>query len=309
MPPPAPPLSPRLFSLPADVLRRPGVPAGSRGNNCDGNCYRNTMPRLPVLTSANNRSEAAWHAYIRRVYHQTIAPGQALDLNTFNWFYADEAVNALLSSTPCLQVCVATINDWLYEGTLWTGRIGPEVLWPQLGFFVARAFPDPAAMPFCDKLEVMHAQTNFLGWEVGVSWFFHTIGSGVFLDCHNLPTNGGIAAYPDRTHIPAFPGGDSSPGIAEWMDQRNLAMLVITHANFWMAPQGPDAGNPRTEIIVRQRQLGSNGDYRGGVAEVSEPHRSCLTDAEYGFTFTTGVAASAPCQCRPTDHLNCELSG
>ena len=34
--------------------------------------------------------------------------------------------------------------------------------------------------------------------QVGVSWFFHTIGSGVFLDCTSLPTDGSIEVYKDR---------------------------------------------------------------------------------------------------------------
>ena len=102
--------------------------------------------------------------------------------------------------------------------------------------------------------------------------------------------------------------GQGSPALARWMDARGVAMLVITRANFWMHSQGPDAGNPRTEIVVRQRQLGANGNYGGGVAEVSEPHRSCLTDAEYGFAFTTGLRATVPCACRADDHLNCDLT-
>lgn len=69
---------------------------------------------------------------------------------------------------------------------------------------------------------------------------------------------------------------------------------------------GPNAGNPRTEIVVRQRQLGNGGRYVGGVAESDEPQRSCLTDDEYGFSFSTGVRATRPCVCQPDDHVNCD---
>ena len=34
--------------------------------------------------------------------------------------------------------------------------------------------------------------------QVGVSWFFHSVGSGVWLDCRELPVRGRIAAYRSR---------------------------------------------------------------------------------------------------------------
>ena len=42
----------------------------------------------------------------------------------------------------------------------------------------AGAWPLPAAVPSCATLEVMHVQYENSGMEVGVSWFFHTVGSG-----------------------------------------------------------------------------------------------------------------------------------
>lgn len=173
------------------------------------------MPPLPVLTAANAGSEAEWHEYIRSVYHQRIGAGMRVDLNELTWFYARGApVQRLLRETPCLQVCTATstprrpsnvqarraaracrvlslrlcailgwpsrvaVPDDVYEGTLWTGGYGPEALWPALGFFVSRATPLPEAVPDCAHLEVMHVHTSFNGEETGVSWFFHTVGSG-----------------------------------------------------------------------------------------------------------------------------------
>ena len=82
-------------------------------------------------------------------------------------------------------------------------------------------------------------------------------------------------------------------------------------ANFWNANPfgwnagGPAEGNPRTEIIVRQRQLGS-GNYQGGVPETREPHRSCLSDGDFGFEFRTGLRATQPCVCQPAEHVNCD---
>ena len=266
------------------------------------------MPRLPILTQANAVSEADWHDYIRYVYHQRIGPGESVDLNTFTWFYSWCApMQRLLQQTPCLQVCQAALPDDVYDGSLWTGSIGPEALYQQnLGFFVSRASPQPQAVPSCTHLEVMHVHTTWNGDETGVSWMFHTVGSGVFLDCHNLPHSGSIVAYQNRASMGNYPDdSEGSPAMAQWMDDRGIAMLVITNANFWAVWSGgarcPNCGNPRTEIVVRQRQSGW-----GGVPESNEPHRSCLTDADYGFQFRTGIRATRPCVCQAADHVNCD---
>ena len=52
----------------------------------------------------------------------------------------------------------------------------------------------------------MHVFTEWAGSEVGVSWFFYAVGSGIFLDCHALPRPGRIAAYRARVDVPDWPG-------------------------------------------------------------------------------------------------------
>ena len=64
--------------------------------------------------------------------------------------------------------------------------------------------------------------------------------------------------------------------------------------------------NPRTEIIVRQRQEVPPSDYFGGLKESNLPSLSCLTDEPMGFRFMTGVGGTLPCNCRPGAYLNCD---
>ena len=68
----------------------------------------------------------------------------------------------------------------------------------ELGFFVHRPFLTRDAAQNCDRLEVMHVRTEWLGGERGVSWFFNAVGSGVFLDCHDLPQDGDVQVYRNR---------------------------------------------------------------------------------------------------------------
>lgn len=235
--------------------------------------------------------------------------GLTVDLNKFSFFYANEpAVQALFRSySPCLQVCPLYVADDAYEGTPWSGAMGPENISPN--FFVARPFLLPSAVPRCDRLEVLHVHADWAGPEVGVSWFFHAVGSGVFLDCHNLPVPGGIASYRSRLSMrdegEEWPG-DGSSSVAAWMDERNLAMIVITEADF--SNIYGSGGNPRTEIIVRQRQARPGSDWFGGTSESEQPHRSCLTDEPFGFRWLTGLGGNRPCECVPSDRLNCDAT-
>ena len=102
------------------------------------------------------------------------------------------------------------------------------------GFFVARAFLLPEAIPSCDKIEVAHRiNTDWTGAEVGVSWFFHAPGSGIFLSCSRLPkVDGRIVAYTRRTEISHWPDPEGGKGLSNFMDTENIAMLVITEADY-----------------------------------------------------------------------------
>lgn len=317
-------------------LRPAGRPAGVAGAPCASACELNTLPHLPVLTSANRHTEARWHAYIRHVYREELRGDRdhndTLDLNTFSWFYlprtstedgqedhapATQAVRDLLSTHPCLQVCASGVDARMYEGSPWVGERGPEG--PdgvgQVGFFVARPFPLPRSVrDDCTRLEVMHAYTEWAGAEIGISWFFRTVGSGVFLDLTDPPTAGGVAAYTSRAHFAADTGrewpGDFSASVAGYMREAGLAVIVITEATYAQT-MDPATRNPRTEILVLQAQAKADewgkpwGEPRG---EDSLPGRSCLSDAPMGFRFKTGVRASIACACTPASTLNCDAT-
>lgn len=303
-----------------------GVPAGSRAR-CEDECAKNTMPRLPVLTAANARTEARWHRYIQNIYHQEMAGEDTVDLNTFSWFYeSEEAVQHLLNTTPCLRVCSIDVQGMVYEGTLWTGTTGPENVKTMGGVFVARPFLLPSSIPSCITLEVTHrSNQDWTGAEVGVSWFFHTVGSGVFLNCHQLPRSSRssssssrgeerrrIVAFRTRSDIVAalgsWPETEGGVGMTNFMDDHDLSMLVITEADYSI--QRGVGHNPRTEIVVRQNQNAPISDWYGGHTEDDAPHRSCLSDEPFGMagTFTTGLTGTRPCVCVPSDRLNCDGS-
>ena len=287
------------------------------GGGCEDECARNTLPLLPVLTAENAQSERAWHNYIRAVYHQDITHGMSIDLNTFGWFWTNEGPNyeavRTMLATPCLQVCSLGVASMVYEGTPWRGDIGPEDVRPMHGVFIARPFLLPETIPTCDRIEVAHrSNPDWAGAEVGVSWFFHAPGSGIFLSCHNLPrANEGrhIAAYVRRTDsgVGDWPNPEGGTGLSNYMDYYHLSMLVFTEADYSI--QRNVLGlNPRTEIIVRQAQDAPPSDWYGGHSEDGLPHRSCLTDPAIGLTFTTGLGGTLPCGCSPKSYLNCEAT-
>jgi hypothetical protein len=155
----------------------------------------------------------------------------------------------------------------------------------------------------------------FRSGEIGISWFFHTPGSGIFLNCSALPksSSGTIVAFKTRLEVMAalgsWPAIEGGKGLTEFMDQHNMAMLVITDADYSIQ-RGPGL-NPRTEIIVRQAQPAPVSDWYGGQSEEDQPHRSCLSDPPFGLasSFSTGLQGTRQCQCVPSDRLNCDASG
>jgi len=153
------------------------------------------LKTLPVLNSSTHNQHRAWHEYIGNIYGQDFfdSPPRALDLNTFTWFYW----NAPLQD----QVQYLHLADWfddrprIESGTPWTGgklawTWGPEHLTRRMGFFVWRP-PSLFCRSGCFRtllkernFEVLRIGPNEFsgGYEKhGEAWFFHTIGSGIFL--------------------------------------------------------------------------------------------------------------------------------
>ena len=130
------------------------------------------------------------------------------------------------------------------------------------------------------------------GGEKGVSWFFHAVGSGVFLQCHDLPTEGRIVVYRNRAEWRRAHGGRAwvmDENILGVLEDEGIAMLIFTAADFTVF--NTDGTNPSTEIVVRHRNRRST--------ELNAQHGSCLDDSSIGLRFRTGIGASLPCVCRP----------
>lgn len=330
---PPPPLSgphaPRsLFPIPAAASVVPPPHPPPPHPPCSRDCVRNTMPRLPVLTSANAHELPEWHAYIRAVYRESLTPDHpAVDLNDFTLFYrpseassvggpssedAYRAISQLLGGAPagdpCLRVC--TLRSWpdrprVFPGTVWVGDAGPEAGVGQFAFFVTRPMLTREAAENCDKIEVMHVRTEWLGGEMGVSWFFHAKGSGIFLDCRRLPSGGVRRVFRDRVEW------REQHGWADWvnddnirgaMERDNAAMYIFFDEGFSVFNQAGD--NPTTEIVVRHRH--------DDASELNSPRGSCLDGPGFGLQFTTGLRGSRPCVCQPSPRtsgvarLNCD---
>ena len=276
------------------------------------------MPPLPILTASNKAIYPAWHAYIERHYHQSIEGGVTVDLNTFSFFYYDDGSLegndpiATLLTTPCVRVC--TLRAWpdreaAYEGTLFVGSNGPEALMVdgrRIGFHVQRTPIAKLAARHCDSLEVMHVRTDWLGGEHGLSWFFHTVGSGVFLDCHRLPASGTIEVYKGRrAWEDQHPEdgdddnwiADSSDILLPRMEWHGVSMYVFTDATFKFF--GDPGRQSRTEIIVRHKNRDSSDQWSAQL--------SCLNaDPKIAMPLKTGLHATLACQCHRAGYINCD---
>ncbi|KAL1499974.1 hypothetical protein AB1Y20_012653 [Prymnesium parvum] len=140
---------------------------------------------LPILTEENASEHPAWLAYLERVYGKPLA--FPIDLNAFTWFY-------WFSPIRLSRIYLCDWSDPYAEapyGTPWTGGYaawdwGPEHLVRRAGFFVHRAPWGVQEYQHASKLEVMRygpiPQRGFVeGANSAMMWFYHAIGSGIFV--------------------------------------------------------------------------------------------------------------------------------
>lgn len=275
-------------------------------DQCHWECARNVLPELPLLTSTNRAQYPRWHAYIERVYHQRLEGDATLDANLFSLLYKGDLADSLFAADGCLDIC--ELESWphrkpVYNGSPFIGDAGPEHSIGDFGFFVHRPFITADVAQACRRLEVMHVRTDWLDGERGVSWFFHAVGSGVFLDCEHLPAPGRIEVHRNRqsfvnTYGGSWSGADDSLAGGR-MGAYGIAMLIFTAADFTVF--GTDGTNPSTEIIVRHANPDSN--------EISSERHSCLDAPEIGIRLWTGVNGTTPCACDvELNRVNCELT-
>lgn len=288
------------------------------------------LPRLPVLSDANRRTERRWHAYVQRVYGAPLPIGQELDLNTFTFFYstdglrdvwnddedesAFDAPTRLLRASPCLAVCEVALGTTTYDGTPWIGKDYPGAFvaaheFGKIGFFVRRAaWAAPEAFKSCHRLEVSHVRSSYKGGEKGLSWLFHTSGSGVFLDCTQLPTRGRVGTYRSRLDFQRVEGQrwENDEGFPRWwMRANSVAMIIFTQADFgvYHFSSGGHA-SARAEILVLHENEWAT-ELSGGERGV------CLNGDGIHLKTFAGWQGERHCTCQPlqrqrNSYLHCD---
>lgn len=229
------------------------------------------MPRLPVLQPGGT-DFPEWRAYLRWVYGDDFPT--VVDLNTFSWFYWHsplanfEPQQVLYQSLILMQQPVAwvTLNPMV-----------PEHRFAPYGFFVTQPFSAAQVETklTSGRLEVLRAQFP----ESGVSWFYHTVGSGVFLNLDALPRKGRFLAFDGLP--PDWQTSLYDTAAAEWMAQHDCSLLVI-------AKRFLDA---RVEVVVRTDAQTS--------ADVTCPFAASV--------LSTGAGSRLPCECSEglVQLLNC----
>ena len=264
---------------------------------CAPRCAANTISQdvLPVISATSEPAvvEAGWLSYLERIYHQRLGK-RVLDTKRFTWFY-NEMKPAVLDRHPCTAMCrMATSQGPKYDGTPWIGQFGPEG--PNqtgaYGFFVHRPFLSVEEAVGCTRLEVMHVAARWLGGpERGGSWFFHTVGSGIFLDCDELRRRGRIIAFKNRFSpgAPPHDGAKTDLLLPKWMEAHGVSMVVYTEADFRKHL------NPRTEILVRHMHLGHH--------EYENDRGACLDHPTINMPLRTGFEGQLSCRCIPQSNL------
>lgn len=286
---------------------------------------------MPVLSDANRVTERAWHSYVHTVYGSPLPAGQVIDLNTFTWFFTDDnpstaragaveyadgnaPTQLLRSPHHCLSVCEANLNEPTYEGSPWVCKAPPRVFgachaFLSIGFFVRRSvWSEPTAFEQCSRIEVSHVLTTFNGGEHGVSWFFHTVGSGIFLDCTQLPTRGRTVVYRDRrdfSRVEHRQWENDRDFPKTWMGANGVAMIIFTQADFAIyGLSSPGHRSPRAEILVKLENNEAS-ELGGGDRGV------CLEGPGLRVKLFAGWHGATRCVCSPlhkggNDFLHCE---
>lgn len=208
-------------------------------NNVRKTCY--LIPKLPILNPTNVNIYPDWHAYYEKVYKERVT--QFVDLNKFTFFYYDSPLRK-----PAKLKTVTWNWTPVYDNEMWIGS--KSVYTPEwrinrsVGFFVHRKSPNITN----DIIEVLRTDVSQfypVDPEKKVCWFFHTIGSGIFLQ---IPKR--ILVINERRDLNEYGiewTNDTDEAVFEMLEQLHIDMLIIKYS--------PSVGlSPRTEIIVRHTQ-------------------------------------------------------
>ena len=230
-----------------------------------------TTPRLPVLRGGE-ADHPDWRRYITWVYGEDVPIGTEVDLNSFSWFYLNSPLARELQ-----PVEHSMARTQLALNTAWTCSLPfkPECVFAPYGFFVSRE-PLEATVEAWTKtgrLEVTRVKFD----ETGAAWFYHAVGSGIFLNLDALPTAGQT-----MVSLGVPPGlGLWDAGIGTYMKERDCNLLIIVD-------RFPDR---RVEVVVRAASLDLPLD------------SSCPLPLS---VFSTGLSTQQPCACSESvTLLNC----
>jgi hypothetical protein len=226
------------------------------------------LPNLPVLNPNNYSKYLKWHEYYTRVYNEPVT--KEVDLNRFTWFYWH---------SPLGNIDVCSVNSiYIYrtkfkDNLPWIGIYGPEKTLGKYGFFVTR--PLQTIFQSYRRLEVLRVK-NSVGLEHGCCWFYHTVGSGVFL---KKPKN--VMILKDRNNWPILNAmclfNEMSKSAHKFLLKKNIACLIFTHAFRCYN------GIPRTEIII----LGS--DFKKTADKIPISFTIGLNNIRNGFPCHTDI--------------------
>jgi len=231
------------------------------------------VPPLPVLRGGDG-DHPEWRAYVKWVYGEEVPRGQSLDLNAFSWFYStapfDPALRPLDHNDASQALPLHTA--WNCAG-LWR----PECKFSPYGCFVTQPAPDASAEAWTSSGRIEVLRINFP--EVGAAWFYHAVGSGVFLNLDALPTRGAVLV--SRGLPEDWRGGLFDDTAAAYMLDHGCSLLIMTHR----------FADARSEIVVR------GPDVAAGLG-VACPFVAGV--------FSTGLATPRPCECAASvELLNC----
>jgi len=264
------------------------------------------LATVPAVTAG----DSSWKKYLEVIYPDSDV--SSLDVNAFSWFYNTALFRDAHGTPVCLQVTKLNATNTSVpadtEGMPWVGSdMGtPEAFFSDIGFFVMRPMITPSAVKSSRYLEVIRTGYG----EKGVAWFYHAVGSGIFLDTKQLPTEGSIVAVPDRKDLAAstVPWSDDSAAAYGYMFGNNIKLIAFTSAFY----------HPRTEIIVRLSQADESSAsacpnvklWKGippkvtpcACADIPDPH----TFLNCGFAAWSPTTVSPP-DCRPSFDLTSNL--
>jgi len=236
------------------------------------------LKELPFLFEGSS-DDPEWHEYYENVYGTKVKG--IVNLNLFTFFYYHSPLGTPAGITDIdLQ-----LGGPLKFGDAWRafGPYPEAYISKTVGFFVHRHV-DPSYFAPDRKLEVFRTDVNTSGLyhESKVSWFYHTVGSGIFI---RIPKKLLVIVHRSdlqRLYGLAFP--DLDKDCAHVLDALKIDMLVCILSRPLRAPF-------RTEIILRRTKP------QGEQGACAQP-----------LQLFSGPGGDVPCSCTNKDQqfINCK---